>query len=343
MVDFNFSMQLLANKVSVPVVGLVDGTTALLAGGIAFIALVVVLYKIFHRKKALGLVPPEHGQQAAHPAPWKENKPGDAPRRLRRLGAQTEMPEPEPKEFRRPIPASTDKSGEIARQLKGETVAAAPTPTSRPRGRTKNKQDDLESLAEDLADQNEREERAKKELEELRKKLGMPKNRAEELPFPSVSSLPEAPFEQPAGRRHGRWREQRAEKKESEGGRRGERGKAAASQSFQRPTESEAQLEQLKKMGFKDLLKETNEARGEKSEEEELKELEGEEGEESLEGAEEGPKKCPNCKRQTDRILYCPECGTGFCKQCAKSFKKQGNNEFYQCPNCEAYVKAGHD
>ncbi len=341
MADLNFGFSGLSNKVSIPVIGAVDGTIALLAGGIVLIILIVLLYKILHRKKTSG-PPPEHGQQGTHPAPWKEGKPAEVPRRLQRRGGETETPLMQ--EIAPTKPLSGDKSSEIARQLKGETVSARAT---QPRQRRERKGgNDLELLAGDLAEQNERDEKAKKELEELRKKLGMAPT-TEEMPASPVPALQEE-SEQPGERRHERWREQREAKPEQPRpvrghGRRAKQTSASTAPAFQQPTESESQLEQLKKMEFKDLLKESNEAKGEKSEEEELKELEGEEGGEPLAGEEEGPQKCPNCKRTTEKVLYCPECGTGFCKQCAKSFKKQGNDEFYQCPGCEAYVKAGHD
>lgn len=38
---------------------------------------------------------------------------------------------------------------------------------------------------------------------------------------------------------------------------------------------------------------------------------------------------CPNCKKDTDKILYCPNCGTAFCDKCSK---KQGDS--YLCPKC---------
>ncbi len=344
MADLNFGFSGLSNKVSIPVIGAVDGTIALLAGGIILIILIVLLYKILHRKKTSG-PPPEHGQQGTHPAPWKEGKPAEIPRRLQKRGGETETP---PRQETAPTkPLSGDKSSEIARQLKGETVSARATQPSQRRERKGG--NDLELLAGDLAEQNERDEKAKKELEELRKKLGMAPT-TEEMPTGPVPALQEEASEQSGDKRHGRWRERREEKPEAkppqqrrEHGRRAKQASASTAPAFQQPTESESQLEQLKKMEFKDLLKESDEAKGEKSEEEELKELEGEEGEEPLAGDEEGPQKCPNCKRTTEKILYCPECGTGFCSQCAKSFKKQGNDEFYQCPSCEAYVKAGHD
>lgn len=346
MADLNFGFSGLSNKVSVPVIGAVDGTIALLVGGIVLIVLIVLLYKILHRKKTVG-APPEHGQQGTRPAPWKEETPAEVPRRLRRRGEEMETPFIQETASTKPF--SAEKSSEIARQLKGETVSA--TTTQQPRQRRERKGgNDLELLAGDLAEQNERDEKAKKELEELRKKLGMPPT-AEEIRASPVPPLREEP-EQPGERRHERWREKREEKTEAkQPPQRREHGRGARQSGsgagtapiVQQPTESETQLEQLKKMEFKDLLKESEEAKGEKSEEDELKELEGEEGEESLEGGEEGAQKCPNCKRLAEKILYCPECGTGFCKQCAKSFKKQGNGEFYQCPGCEAYVKAGHD
>jgi len=43
----------------------------------------------------------------------------------------------------------------------------------------------------------------------------------------------------------------------------------------------------------------------------------------------EDKEECPNCKKETERVLYCPNCGTAFCENCSK---KQG--EYYLCPKC---------
>jgi len=44
---------------------------------------------------------------------------------------------------------------------------------------------------------------------------------------------------------------------------------------------------------------------------------------------------CPNCKKESEKIIYCPKCGTAYCENCAKS--KQGNE--YTCPKCGAKTK----
>jgi len=43
---------------------------------------------------------------------------------------------------------------------------------------------------------------------------------------------------------------------------------------------------------------------------------------------------CPNCKKPTDKTIYCSKCGTAFCKNCAK---KEGNDIL--CPKCQTKAK----
>ncbi len=43
---------------------------------------------------------------------------------------------------------------------------------------------------------------------------------------------------------------------------------------------------------------------------------------------------CPNCKKKTEKIIYCPKCGTAFCLNC---IKKQGNDKV--CPKCQTKIK----
>jgi hypothetical protein len=43
---------------------------------------------------------------------------------------------------------------------------------------------------------------------------------------------------------------------------------------------------------------------------------------------------CPNCKKSTEKILYCAKCGTAFCKNCAKS---QGTEKL--CPKCGTKIR----
>ncbi len=43
----------------------------------------------------------------------------------------------------------------------------------------------------------------------------------------------------------------------------------------------------------------------------------------------EDKEECPNCSKETDKVLYCPNCGAAFCEKCSK---KQG--DFYLCPKC---------
>ena len=44
--------------------------------------------------------------------------------------------------------------------------------------------------------------------------------------------------------------------------------------------------------------------------------------------------KCPNCKKGTEKIIYCPKCGTAFCENCAK--KEAGQ---IVCPKCGQKIK----
>lgn len=76
-------------------------------------------------------------------------------------------------------------------------------------------------------------------------------------------------------------------------------------------------------------------------------ELEGEVKEESselqeLEGEAEmlgAPKKCPNCKRPSNKAVYCPSCGNEFCDQCAKEKIVLIDQTKYICPVCSYEFK----
>lgn len=59
--------------------------------------------------------------------------------------------------------------------------------------------------------------------------------------------------------------------------------------------------------------------------EEELKQAQSDINENSI---------CPNCKKKTEKIIYCPKCGTAFCLNCAK---KVGNDKV--CPKCQTKIK----
>lgn len=48
----------------------------------------------------------------------------------------------------------------------------------------------------------------------------------------------------------------------------------------------------------------------------------------------EDKKTCPNCKKQTNKIIYCSKCGTAFCDNCAKI---QGSDKL--CPKCQTKTK----
>jgi hypothetical protein len=44
---------------------------------------------------------------------------------------------------------------------------------------------------------------------------------------------------------------------------------------------------------------------------------------------------CPNCKKQTEKITYCPKCGFAYCKSCSKIVN--GNEAI--CPKCGTKTK----
>lgn len=48
----------------------------------------------------------------------------------------------------------------------------------------------------------------------------------------------------------------------------------------------------------------------------------------------EDKKICPNCKKQTEKIVYCSKCGTAFCSNCAKVV---GTDKV--CPKCQTKIK----
>jgi len=74
-----------------------------------------------------------------------------------------------------------------------------------------------------------------------------------------------------------------------------------------------------------------------------ISDLDGEEGFDSKETTEldsikelslEDESICPNCKKPTEKIIYCPKCGTAFCLNCIKTI---GNEKF--CPKCGVKIK----
>jgi hypothetical protein len=44
---------------------------------------------------------------------------------------------------------------------------------------------------------------------------------------------------------------------------------------------------------------------------------------------------CPNCGKQTEKIIYCSKCGTAYCKNCSK----ENNGKETTCPKCGAKNK----
>ena len=55
------------------------------------------------------------------------------------------------------------------------------------------------------------------------------------------------------------------------------------------------------------------------------------------EAKESAVQKCPSCKREAEKIIYCPKCGNAYCKSCAKSATPLGE---YTCPKCGTKTKA---
>jgi hypothetical protein len=97
-------------------------------------------------------------------------------------------------------------------------------------------------------------------------------------------------------------------------------------------------------MNVKDLLSEESEKKSKKGDDFDLgmgEDLENSQsanegsGPESIEdigevNLDENSESCPNCKKPTDKVIYCPKCGFAFCKSCAKLVL--GNE--VTCPKC---------
>ena len=69
----------------------------------------------------------------------------------------------------------------------------------------------------------------------------------------------------------------------------------------------------------------------------ELDSIENKAEEELNQTEDEGDEKfsnCPNCKKSTEKVIYCPKCGAAFCVHCAKT---QGNDK--NCPKCGTKIK----
>ncbi|MFA6065218.1 MAG: hypothetical protein WCW44_01365 [archaeon] len=134
-------------------------------------------------------------------------------------------------------------------------------------------------------------------------------------------------------------------------GRRGERMEQTPAQkmpSTQKgiPTEEPIQNQPLNEV--KDLFGEEESKKGKKKSEDDfdlgLDEDLGNSGNEDISSIEDtgdiedisldDKSECPNCKKDTEHIVYCPKCGTAFCEKCGK---KQGNE--YTCPKCGTKTK----
>jgi len=97
--------------------------------------------------------------------------------------------------------------------------------------------------------------------------------------------------------------------------------------------------------GVKDLFGEDNEKQSKSGEKDEFDISIGDLNEENDSNKEEDidtiddtndeeKSTCPNCKKQTEKIIYCSKCGTAFCINCAKT---QENDKL--CPKCKTRVK----
>lgn len=86
---------------------------------------------------------------------------------------------------------------------------------------------------------------------------------------------------------------------------------------------------------------EAAESEGKKEAEELFGEEEKGEAEEEAPATEELEQKerCPTCHRQTEKLVYCPNCGNAFCESCTKQRIVLLDKIKYQCPKCKAEFK----
>jgi hypothetical protein len=118
-------------------------------------------------------------------------------------------------------------------------------------------------------------------------------------------------------------RNRKSKEERTKGGRKGKQEEQIPQeQSIQNPV-----LSEVKDLEIKDILSEGGE-QGEGSEEFNLSGLDT--GEEK--------KTCPSCKKETEEVIFCPECGNAFCAQCAKTQAIAGQKKIY-CPKCAKEIK----
>lgn len=294
-----------------------------LGGGILLVIIVAIFLLLRKQKKGKEtrekpLVQPSSPRSArapVAPSSSRQSRESPSPRRLRRFERKGETPpseqSAEPKWGLPPNEFEPDSFNVPSRDLRA--VYGEPEKNFSRRKR-QGRGSELDTLARDLSDQSLKEEKTHEEIEELRQKLESLSGKK------TVGTSASTASNVSARERH---KLQRQKEKEGE---------------EEKPLEgSETQetAEQLQKMEFKDLLagRESEEEESESRMERELKELGGGEKEEPIE-------KCPNCKKETQLVLYCPNCGTGFCSKCASSFKKTGAQEYYVCPTCQTPVKS---
>ena len=131
-------------------------------------------------------------------------------------------------------------------------------------------------------------------------------------------------------------------------GRHGHRKEQAKEKGFQTPEkeslEAEETLsdEEIKGMSVEDLFSSDKKEKGNAGFGD-LEKIDGDEFSlEGLKGMGEKPSassKCPKCGAETERVVFCPECGTAFCEKCAKKVEVQGNVKTFVCPSCGKKIK----
>lgn len=231
-----------------------------------------------------------------------------------------------------PISSSSGKTERVPRRLarfeRQEREDTGASPASRKRGKADRQIPDIDVLAEAIAQDVARSDAVEREMQELQKRLA--KGQTESHSFPDRFAANSPVAAEPATQsRHGHRFQKQSDAKKPEG-----------SEPSSPSTASVDALSQVEKMDFKDLF-ENKETKSKKNKDEldemesELKGLGGDEPSES-DGEME---KCPSCKKETEKVLYCPECGNAFCKNCAAAFKRKGNDNYLVCPKCQTEVK----
>ncbi|MFH0955351.1 MAG: hypothetical protein V1777_04580 [Candidatus Micrarchaeota archaeon] len=201
-------------------------------------------------------------------------------------------------------------------------------------GRSEEQIPDLDVLAENIAEDAQRSEAVDREMQELQKRLGKmpnPNSSAATAVSSAGTNAQVGSGETPSQRHHSRRMQKQAETQKEE------------SSSPAVPTASMDALSKVQNMDFKDLF-ENKEGKNKKKKNElddvesDLQELGGDADDKDGDGE---PETCPSCRKETEKVLYCPECGNAFCKNCAAAFKRKGNDSYLVCPKCQTEVKSG--